>query len=260
MKFGHTIPFAAIFLFKIKMTWLQGMPGEKAGTYLTALSVLLLVLEYFRRLLSRQTPKETKNMDQGEKVRHAEELRKIFDEEIMRCRAEKLRKDAIIRHVSRKDEYPDVDDKGKGISPWFRVVLEETYHSGIHIGLRFGTLTLCPDGYRFTDYSSGEEGDIKVMLMGAIPYDVIETVNIEGDEYYSYPHIYCHFPFDTEPYERKFYAEVIEQPHGHPWYKEVADYESVALNSQNGAAKYSSNKGLQPIGYSVRCAPASGTG
>ena len=206
--------------------------GEQTGILLTALGVLLPTTEYFRRLLPKHTPKETKVMGSGEKVRHAQELRKILDEEIMKCRYEKLRKDAIIMHVSRKDEYPDLDDNEKGISSWFKVGLEETYHSGIHVGLSIKSLKTCPDGYRLKNYKKDEEGDITVMLMGAIPFDVIETVNIEGDEYYPYPHIFCHFPFKTEPYEQLFYAEVIMQPHGHPWYKEVADYESVKLNTQ----------------------------
>lgn len=210
----------------------QLLNGEQTGTFLTALGLILLSTEYLRRLLPKRAPKEKKLMGYGEKVRHAEELRKIFDEEIMKCRAEKLRKDAIIRHVSRKDEYPDINDNEKGISSWFKVGLEETYHSGIHVGLSIKSLKTCPDGYRLTNYKKNEVGDITVMLMGAIPFDVIETVNIEGDEYYPYPHIFCHFPYNTEPYERLFYAEVIMQNHGHPWYKEIADFESVKQNSQ----------------------------
>jgi hypothetical protein len=68
--------------------------------------------------------------------------------------------------------------------------------------------------------------------MGAIPFDVIEAVNMDGDEYYPYPHIFCHFPYKSEPYERLFYCEKIMQPHGHPWFKEVADYKSVKFNSK----------------------------
>jgi hypothetical protein len=34
---------------------------------------------------------------------------------------------AIIRDVKRVDAYPKVDEKGKGISPWFRVGLLGTY-------------------------------------------------------------------------------------------------------------------------------------
>ncbi len=40
----------------------------------------------------------------------------------------------------------------------------------------------------------------KGYLIGFIPYDLIDHVDVTGDEYYSYPHIYCHFAFKGEPY------------------------------------------------------------
>ena len=132
----------------------------------------------------------------------------------------------------------EVNEKSKGISPWFKVGLEETYHSGIHVGLRYGSLSIYPDGYRFTNHKENEEADLKVMLMGEIPFDVIEAVNIEGDEFYSFPHIFCHFPFKSQPYKRLFFCEVIMQDHGHPWYKEIADYDLVKLNSELSGVEY----------------------
>ena len=70
-----------------------------------------------------------------------------------------------------------------------------TYDKGIHVGLRFVGLKEIDDGYRFVDHVNGEESDITALLMGDIPYDSIETVNMDGDEYYNYPHIYCYFRF-----------------------------------------------------------------
>jgi len=224
--------FEAVVLLGMCFLGYQLLNDAQTGVYLTALGILLSLTEYLRRLIGKREPKETKNMNTGEMVRHAQELRETFENEIMKCRAKKLRKDAVIRHVSRKDQYPNIEEKSKGISPWFKVGLEETYHSGINVGLRIESLKVCPDGYRLTKYKENEEAEIKVMLMGSIPFDVIETVNIDGDEYYSFPHIFCHFPFKSQPYERLFYCEVVMQDHGHPWYKEVADYESVKLNSE----------------------------
>jgi len=83
-----------------------------------------------------------------------------------------------------------------------------------------------------------EQGDITVLLVGEIPYDSIVEVNWEGDEYYSFPHIYCHFNHNDEPYERLFYCEKIDMGHGHTYYKEVAIYNDVKENSKGSGTEY----------------------
>ena len=58
------------------------------------------------------------------------------------------------------------------------------------------------DGHwRTTDYATGEQGDLKVALLGSVPYEYIDNVDWEGDEFYQYPHIYCFFNYKGEPYE-----------------------------------------------------------
>src|SRR5271169_6669253 len=70
------------------------------------------------------------------------------------------------------DSYPDVDENAKGISPWFRAGLVGTYHKGALIGLEWTTLTEDTVGeWRLTDYKNGEKGDIRVMLIGYVPFE-----------------------------------------------------------------------------------------
>jgi hypothetical protein len=45
--------------------------------------------------------------------------------------------------------------------------------------------------WRFTDRSAGEKGDVRVLMIGSIPYEDIDNVDWYGDEYYSDPHVYC---------------------------------------------------------------------
>ena len=46
-----------------------------------------------------------------------------------------------------------------------------TYHKGALIGLRWTTLTADAKGdWRFTDYNKGETSDIKVILIGYVPF------------------------------------------------------------------------------------------
>jgi hypothetical protein len=172
------------------------------------------------------------------RIRHREALRKACEEEIYRCRAGHLRQDVIIRHVDRVDAYPNADDGTPGISPWFRVGLVDTYERGIVVCLRIGGLKRCEDGFRYVDYVNGEEQDITAWLMGDIPYDSIEAVNMDGDKYYHFPHIYCHFDYSGEPYERLWFSDKIDQPHGHPYFKPLAEYDEVAANNRSEGTLY----------------------
>ncbi|MGH9962598.1 MAG: hypothetical protein ACREBC_36700, partial [Pyrinomonadaceae bacterium] len=147
--------------------------------------------------------------------------------------------DVIVRHVDRVDNYPNIDDQDTGISPWFRVALLDTYERGIVLCLRIGGLKECEDGYRFVDYANNEKADITAWLMADVPYDSIAAVNMDGDKYYYFPHIYCYFDFGGgEPYERKWFCQKIDQPHGHPYFKQIAEYHEVAANNPTEGPLY----------------------
>ena len=186
-------------------------------------------------------PKSTSPVFQSnaEKIRHREQLRKEFEQELLEIRSKDLRTDVIIRDVDRVDGYPNVeDDESEGISAWFRLGLLETYTRGVRVALRIGMLTQCDDGFRYTDYKNGEKGDVKAYLIGEIPFDSIVTVNWDGDEYYYFPHIYCHFNHNAEPYERLIFCEKVDMGNGHNYYKELSVYEMVHNNSEQTDAEY----------------------
>lgn len=157
----------------------------------------------------------------------------LFQEEIAKTHADKLRKDAIIRDVRRLDQYPNISDE-KGISPWFRVGLMGTYHRGILVWLSSGSL--CQHGeneYRFPDYKRNEQGDVKVALIGKIPFERIESVDWDGDEYYYFPHIYCHFDAEqNEPYEVVMFCTEIHDSVGRPRYIDLVPYKQVRDQSK----------------------------
>ena len=165
-----------------------------------------------------------------EKIERRERWRPIFEAEVTKNWREKLRSDVIIRDVRRMDKYPDIDEKARGISPWFRVGLADTYHRGILVGFHWDELVTTPEGgWREKDFNEdGEDGEIvKVLVAGRIPYDAIETVNLDGDEFYYYPHIYCHFDTKQQPYESVGYFQEFQNPGGRPHYTEVADAKDV---------------------------------
>jgi hypothetical protein len=84
---------------------------------------------------------------------------------------------------------------------------------------------------RKADYKVGERGEVTAMLMAEIPYDFIESMNVDGDEYYYLPHIFCHFANKGEPYERFFYAKEADLGSGHTYWHEIASHELVESNS-----------------------------
>jgi hypothetical protein len=45
-----------------------------------------------------------------------------------------------------------------------------------------------------------------VWAIGRIPYENIIEYDLEGDEYYSIPHVYCDFKNNGEPYEEIVYS------------------------------------------------------
>jgi hypothetical protein len=137
--------------------------------------------------------------------------------------------EAIVRDVRRADLYPEADEKGKGISPWFRVGLLDLYHRGLQVGLRIKGLRY--DGSagsgRYADYVRGEEPHINAHLVGRIPFERIVSVDWDGDEYYGIPHIYCRFTSKRkEPYEEMIFCERRRLDHL-VYYSEIARYDDV---------------------------------
>ena len=93
------------------------------------------------------------------------------------------------------------------------------YHNGIEVGLSIEYALLAPNG-RWAVVPSAQEDDlrnkIKIYLLGRIPFGNIVEYDLEGDEHYPIPHIYCHYP-NGGPYER-FAGEIVDSP-----YKERRD-------------------------------------
>jgi hypothetical protein len=176
----------------------------------------------------------------GRKVTPQEKLalrskwKPLFQEYIADNRRRNLRLDAIIRDMKRIDNYPEVSEySSKGISPWFRVGLIDTYEKGFMAGLRWDALVTDAETgeLRYPDRDKGEKGDRKVMVTGFIPYENVEDVDWGGDSYYDYPHIYCYFDYKGEPYKRIAFCEQ-RQLDEHVYFTDVADYKSVMKRSR----------------------------
>jgi len=165
----------------------------------------------------------------------------LFDQSIRDTHQSKHRRDVIVRDMRRIDQYPEIKET-KGISSWFRVALLDTYHRGIELGLEAQGLIDDPKlgGWRFVNYDAKEEPELRVVLVGRVPFEQIQDVDWDGDEYYSYPHLYCHFDRKRQPYEKLTYCVEIENPSpgNPPYYREVADQKGVVSRSRKAGLKY----------------------
>jgi hypothetical protein len=103
------------------------------------------------------------------------------------------RGDAIIRDVHRVDRYPEVDDKRRGISPWFKVELKDVYHRGLEVFLSVDYIRVDNENRTWETVRSRDDANLKGYVVGRIPFDWIVRIDWEGDEFYGGPHIYCRF-------------------------------------------------------------------
>lgn len=163
------------------------------------------------------------------KIELRDKWRPIFKDYFLQAARDKYRTDVIVHDVARVDDYPNTDEKEKGISSWFRVGFMGTYDRGVLLGLRWTYVKEEAKGWK--EYaSSPPSGAIKVMLLGAVPYEMIESFNPDGDEYYNKPHLYCHFDFGGEPYEKLFYGEQNQLREDFPfYYTEIEGYKGPGL-------------------------------
>lgn len=221
-----------LLLLGIGIAWAMQPPGN-FEPYFVVFSLVFAATALYRHYLmhSEKKPKRTP----AELVQHREKLRPIFEKEILRCRHEKLRKDAIIRHVDRIDSYPNANESKSGISPWFKVALVDTYHKGIMVILSAERLYI-HDG-RYTNKKGNSEEEVRAYLVGKIPYEDIEAVNMDGDEYYYFPHIYCHFSHNNEPYEKLVYCQEVDMNNGHVYYSELVSFADVQKQSKEFVEK-----------------------
>ena len=144
---------------------------------------------------------------------------------------------AIIRDISRMDNYPKIDDGKKGISSWFPVEIKGLYHRGIEVILRIDSLVYVADFRQWHFSPNGGKGTVNAFLVGQIPFDLIRYVEWNGDEYYRYPHIYCEFnKKKKQPYENLVYY-VREGSDEYCYFSEITKLENITKSKKTSSKK-----------------------
>ena len=144
-----------------------------------------------------------------------------------------IHSESIIRSID-DTLYPDNELNSLGISPWFKVEMYDFYHNGIEVITGIDEVQINTDEEWFiSQYNQNLEkgfSKIKVLRNRLIPYDAIVEYDIDGDEYYNFPHIYCDFKFYGTPYEGKVYRILSDKRNVHSYYP--LDNERMIISKQ----------------------------
>jgi hypothetical protein len=168
--------------------------------------------------------------DQIQLIEYRNKIKKMVESNLPELKTEYDYGEVIVRDIKRMDDYPEVDDKLRGISPWFKLGLIGTYHRGIKVGLGYEGFLFDKknEKWRKVNYDQGEEKEINLLLVGYIPFDRIKNIDWVGDEYYIMPHLYCDFTGPKkQPYEKLIYCMKIQFGTSFPAFKEIIDLDEL---------------------------------
>lgn len=131
--------------------------------------------------------------------------------EVRECPSKKfISSEFLIRSIMDKT-YPDQNYLNDGILGWFKVESHNFYHNGIEVILSIREAIINSDKkwdivYHDDPRKKEEYKSFNVVEIGRIPYENIVAYDIDGDEYYNFPHIFCEFANNGEPYEEIQYS------------------------------------------------------
>jgi hypothetical protein len=165
----------------------------------------------------------------------------IFEDWLRTAYLKKYRRDIIIRDVQRIDSYPNAVEKKRGISSWFRLGALDTLHDGVLVAFHWQKLVeVAGETYRVAKPDEHDDPTtIKVVLAAIIPYYLIEEIEIDGDEYYRFPHVYCHFSLKKQPYKSiEFYEERQAEGFPKPYFVQVGEFKKIAKLSRKAGIKH----------------------
>lgn len=199
--------------------------NKNSGLIALAVFLLTLIVAAIDFIWKAMQSKNAKLCGRREQLEKNEKWRKIFSNHLAETHAKGLSRDIVIRDFGRIDQYPKAKTD-RGISPSFKVWLAGTYHNGVlvHLGMMEIThIKAVEDNTNWYYCDSKDPSGMKVHLLGKIPYDRIEAVNWQGDEWNNYdPQVFCRFDSGSkEPYDELVYCESIERPDLWPYYREV---------------------------------------
>lgn len=112
--------------------------------------------------------------------------------------------EVLIRSIYDK-AYPENTLLDTDFTGYYKAEVYNFYHNGLMVRAYPYVKDI---KYKQEILDNGDEFeiiDLKVELLGCIPFDNIIEYDMEGDEYYNYPHLFCDFVNVSDPYEKIVY-------------------------------------------------------
>lgn len=138
---------------------------------------------------------------------------------------------AVIRNIRKLDGYPEVD-KDANPHPWYRVGVKGLFADRfleVFFGTPKGLKRFGSKSWRMT--RDDEAYDVLASVVGRIPLEWIARIDWDGDEFYSFPHIYCRFKQKWGPYKQALFFS-REEGFERPIYRELIDLDTAKKNLQ----------------------------
>ena len=216
---------------KVEFGTISNWANKNSGLITIAVLLLTSIVAVIDNVWKKRQSRNAKHHDQRDQLERNDKWRKKISDYIAETHAKKLSRAMVIRDFGRIDQYPKAKTD-KGISPSFKVWLADIYHNGVlvHFGVMEITyIKAVEDDTNWYYCDSKDSEGIKVHLIGKVPYNRIETVNWQGDEWNNYdPQIFCRFDSkDKEPYEELVYCEEVKREHSWPFYREVVRLQNM---------------------------------
>ena len=210
----------------MELDLIKDWANENAGFIALAACLLAFISAAFAFVYRAIQRKNTKLQNRRSRLERNEKWRIKFSDYYQSFQAKKLDNPIVIRDFGRIEQYPKAKTD-KGISPSFKIWLVGTYYNGIMVsfGMMYITYIKAVEDNTNWYYCDNEDPHgKKVFLLGKIPYDRIEEVNWQGDEWNNYdPQVFCRFDSKSnEPYDELVYCERIDRQDLWPYYHEVA--------------------------------------
>jgi len=124
----------------------------------------------------------------------------------------------LIRSID-DTKYPENVPNSFGHYPWYKVEPYDFYYNGLEVITSIRSVKINTEGkWHLKSYEEEDDENYvtrKVIVLGRIPYELIVDYDVDGDEYYNYPHLFCDFRNNGLPYEEYSYRLIDEENNSH---------------------------------------------
>ena len=169
----------------------------------------------------------SKRLSNRARLEHKEKIKLKAEELLSEIHRRKLNSEVYLVNVNRYfKDYPSNKEKTFGGYSHIRAEIKSTRFDGVQFFCGIKEVYRKQDGtltFNHEVENSAKE-KIKVFEVGVVPYEWIEYIDLEGDEYAYVPLFYCHYK--GKVYWKRSWRRFL--PFGYP-YKEVIYYRESSV-------------------------------